>query len=224
MLEVSSVNKYYFDGTKKLHVLKNINMRVKEGEFLAIKGPSGAGKSTLLHIIGGLDIPDNGEVFFDGKSIYKLKDTSLANLRNKTFGFIFQFYHLLSEFTVLENVILPGLISGKYRKKYLVKKAENVLKTIGLEDRMYHRPNQISGGEQQRVAIARAIILEPKVLLCDEPTGNLDSKITKQICELLSHLHKSKKPIIIIVTHQDEIASIAKRKLFIKDGVVFNGK
>jgi len=218
MLELNNINKFYSNGQKKLHVLKDVDMNVEKGRFLAIKGPSGAGKSTLLHVIGGLDVPNYGKVLLDNKSIYDLKDNLLSCLRNEVFGFIFQFYHLLPEFTVAENVILPGLISKKHNKKDLVKKAKVLLEAIGLGHRMDHRPNQISGGEQQRVAIARAIILEPKVLLCDEPTGNLDSKTAQRICSLLMDLHKNKKQTIILVTHQDDIASIAQEKLFIKDG------
>jgi len=218
MLTINNVDKFYSNGTKKLHVLKNNNMHVEEGEFVAIKGFSGAGKSTLLHVIGGLDKPDNGEVLFGDCSIYELKDASLAKLRNESFGFIFQFYHLLPEFTVIENVVLPGLISGKYKRKYLNKKAESLLESIGLEHKLDSKPYQISGGEQQRVAIARAMILEPRVLLCDEPTGNLDSNMTARICELLTHLHRSQKQTIILVTHQEDIASAAQKCVFIQDG------
>ncbi len=224
MLEINNVNKFYSDGIRKLHVLKNINLVVDKNDFISIQGPSGAGKSTLLHIIGGLDKPDDGNIFFNKKDIYNMKDYVLANLRNKVFGFVFQFYHLLPEFTVLENVILPGLISKNYKKKELIRKAKNILESVNMQHRFNYMPNQISGGEQQRVAIARAMILEPEILLCDEPTGNLDSNNAQHICELLTYLHNQEKQTIIIVTHQKSMSSIAKRQLFIEDGRIYQYK
>lgn len=218
MLKLKNINKFYHDGVKLIQVLKDVNMEIEKGEFVSVKGPSGAGKSTLLHVIGGLDNPSKGEVILNNHSIYKLQNSKRAALRNNTFGFVFQFFHLLPEFNILENVIFPGLISGKFKKRYLVKKGKSLLKSVGLEKRIHYYPNKLSGGEKQRVAIARAIVLEPEILLCDEPTGNLDSKITHQICELLIDLHKSKKQTIILVSHQEDIASKANKRYFITDG------
>lgn len=218
MLKLKNISKLYHDGLEKVQVLKDINMTVEQGDFISVKGPSGAGKSTLLHIMGGLDRPSKGRVLLNNQPIYKLKDSKRAFLRNSTFGFVFQFFHLLPEFDVLENVILPGLISNKFKKRDLIEKGKIILKTIGLKKRIHYYPNRLSGGEKQRVAIARAMILNPQILLCDEPTGNLDSKITQQICELLVDLHKNKKQTIILVSHQENIASKAYKRYFITDG------
>lgn len=218
MLEAKAVNKYYIDGKLKLHVLKDINLSIAEKEIVAIAGPSGAGKSTLLHILGGLDSPSSGEVFFESRSFYGLSDRELSLARNKSIGFVFQFYHLLHEFNVLENVMMPKLISRKSQVIGHRSKAIELLKELGLLERIKHFPSQLSGGEQQRVAIARALINEPKLLLCDEPTGNLDSENGRQICELLKKLNREKQMTIILVTHNLEVANISSKRYNIVNG------
>ena len=214
MLKGIGIHKIYKNGTKDLHVLQSIELEVKKGEVLAVVGPSGAGKSTLLHILGGLDRPTEGTVFLDSVDFYKLPDKERARLRNKNIGFVFQFYHLLNEFTALENTLMPGVISGKNLKQ----RASDLLKEFGLENRMHHRPTELSGGEQQRVAIARALVNNPSVLLCDEPTGNLDSEMGEEILRILFELNKKNNMTVVIVTHDKNIASQAHRILKIKDG------
>ena len=219
ILEVVNIHKYYQAGDFKLHVLKGISLRIPRGEFLAIRGPSGAGKSTLLHIIGGLERPEEGKVLLNGEDIYSLNDDELSSLRNKNMGFVFQFYHLIPELTILENVALPLLIQGK-DKSQAFNIAGELLSYFKMENRARHYPNQVSGGEQQRAAIVRAIITEPQLLLCDEPTGNLDSQIGKEVLKLLQDINRKKGTTIIIVTHDSEVASWAKREFYIKDGIL----
>ncbi|MDD5423873.1 MAG: ABC transporter ATP-binding protein [Candidatus Omnitrophica bacterium] len=219
MIEAKGLRKVYSNGAKQLEVLKGVNLRVDRGEVLALLGPSGAGKSTLLHLLGGLDIPTAGEVSIGGKPIFSLSDTERSRIRNEKIGFVFQFYHLLPEFDALENVLLPMLIMGKGGKAGRVKAAE-LLKAVGLEDRMRHKPGQLSGGEQQRVAIARALANEPELLLCDEPTGNLDSGAGRNIIDLLWELNKKRKMTLIMVTHDAEIAKAARRVVQIRDGAI----
>ncbi len=219
ILEVVNLHKYYQAGDFKLHVLKGISLRIPRGEFLAIRGPSGAGKSTLLHIIGGLERPEEGKVLLNGEDIYSLNDDELSSLRNKNMGFVFQFYHLIPELTILENVALPLLIQGK-DKSQAFNIAGELLSYFKMENRARHYPNQVSGGEQQRAAIVRAIITEPQLLLCDEPTGNLDSQIGKEVLKLLQDINRKKGTTIIIVTHDSEVASWAKREFYIKDGIL----
>jgi len=217
MIEAKGLRKIYKNDAKELEVLKGIDLKIKESEVVAVLGPSGAGKSTLLHILGGLDTPTSGEVFVNGIDIYALGDMQRAGVRNKKIGFVFQFYHLLPEFDALENVLLPLIIKGEGAQGRRERGVE-LLKSVGLEERMNHRPGQLSGGEQQRVAIARALINEPELLLCDEPTGNLDSATGGKIIELLWELNKSRKMTLIIVTHDAQIAKDAKRVLHIRDG------
>lgn len=219
MIEAIGLRKIYRNGAKELEVLKGIDLKVEKGEVLAVLGPSGAGKSTLLHLLGGLDSPTAGEVLIDGIDIYSLGDRERARLRNRKIGFVFQFYHLLPEFDALENVMLPLMIKGgdgKGRREI----GTELLRSVGLEGRMGHRPGQLSGGEQQRVAIARALVNGPELLLCDEPTGNLDSETGKNIIELLWELNKSRKMTLMIVTHDAQIARDAKRVLHIRDGKI----
>jgi len=220
-LEAIKLHKYYNSKHKRLHVLKGINLKAQPGEFVSIIGASGAGKSTLLHLLAGIDVPSEGEVLLDGKNIYKIKDGQRARLRNRMIGFVFQFYHLLPEFTALENVMLPGFIQGQ-QAKVIKKKATDLLKQVGLEKRGEHHPSELSGGEQQRVAIARALINQPQILFCDEPTGNLDSKTGAKICELLLSLNKEGGYTILVATHSQEIAKVACRRIFIKDGQLIN--
>ena len=219
MIQAKGLIKIYRNGAKELEVLKGIDLKVAKSEVLAVLGPSGAGKSTLLHLLGGLDTPTAGEVMIDGTDIYALGDRERAKIRNRKIGFVFQFYHLLPEVDALENVMFPLLIKGGDGKN-LRGKGAGLLKAVGLEDRMNHRPGELSGGEQQRVAIARALINEPELLLCDEPTGNLDSESGENIIELLWELNKSRKMTLMIVTHDAQIAKAAQRVLHIRDGKI----
>ena len=221
MLQADNLHKIYKDGKKDLHVLKGINLELRKDEAIAIVGPSGAGKSTLLHILGGIDKPSSGRVFLDNSDFYSLDDVKRARFRNQKIGFVFQFYHLLPEFTALENVVLPALIKRqetKEKKQGLKNRAEVLLEDVGLGKRMHHRPGELSGGEQQRVAIARALVNNPKVLLCDEPTGNLDSEMGQEILNILFNLNKKHKTAIVIVTHDKEIARKAHKIVEMKDG------
>lgn len=217
MIEAKGLRKTYINGAKRLEVLKSVYLRAETAQVTTILGPSGAGKSTLLHLLGGLDAPGEGEVFMDGVNIYSLSDRELARLRNRKVGFVFQFYHLLPEFSALENVILPLWIRG-CNGKDARQKGTDVLNLVGLGERLDHRPGQLSGGEQQRVAIARALINDPEALLCDEPTGNLDSETGRNIIELLWDLNARRKTTLIIVTHDEPIAKSAHRILHMKDG------
>jgi len=220
MIEAHDIHKTYTTGTKKLQVLKEISLEVKRGEFISILGPSGAGKSTLLHILGGLDRPTKGKVVFEEIDLYKVGDRQRADIRNKRIGFVFQFYHLLSEFSAVENVLMPSLIGGRSMglKHEARQRAMELLEAVGLKSRMAHKPNELSGGEQQRVAIARALVNNPDVLFCDEPTGNLDSEMGEQITQLLSGLNKERQLTVVMVTHEEKIARLAGRVLYIRDG------
>ncbi len=222
MLEAINLHKVYNDCAKELQVLKGVNFKIEEGKFAALVGPSGAGKSTLLHILGGLDCPSQGSVIFDGQELYKLGDQQLSRIRNSRIGFVFQFYHLLSEFSVLENVMMPVLISGS-NKKGIAEAGEfarKLLKRAGLLDRLTHFPSQLSGGEKQRVAIVRALMNKPKLLLCDEPTGNLDSQSSAEIIALIKNINMENKMPILLVTHNEELASKAERIYHLRDGVM----
>jgi ABC-type lipoprotein export system ATPase subunit len=222
MLEATDIHKVYSDGAKAIHVLKGINLSINQGSFIAILGPSGAGKSTLLHILGGLDVPTQGEVFFEKSRIYKLNDTALSRVRNEKIGFVFQFYHLLGEFDVLENVMLPALIKGgkTVRMKEARKKAAALLEAVGLGERGGRFATQLSGGEQQRVAIARALVNRPRLLLCDEPTGNLDSTTGSGIIALLKEINATEKMTVVMVTHNLELAKVAEKIYHLKDGLL----
>ena len=211
MLIAKNIYKFYKYGSKDVRAVNGIDLDIERGKALAIVGPSGAGKSTLLHMLGGLDKPSSGKIIMDGLDIYKLPDSQRAKIRNTRIGFVFQFYNLLPEFTALENVMLPAMISGSAARG----RAKDLLRSLGLEDRMNHRPSELSGGESQRVAIARAIVNEPEVLLCDEPTGNLDSKTSQAIYELLFKLNNT---ALVIVTHDDKISGSASSTIRIKDG------
>ena len=218
MIKARDIHKYYKNGKEDIHVLKGIDLNIDQGEIVAILGPSGAGKSTLLHILGGLDEPSKGQVSFEGNSLWELPHKELSGIRNRLIGFVFQFYHLLPEFTVLENVLLPALIHKNRDAKEKKEKAEGLLKSFGLEKRTGHFPSQLSGGEQQRTAIARALINDPKLLLCDEPTGNLDSENGQEVCRLLKKLNQEKAMTIIMVTHNLDMAKFASKVYNIRDG------
>jgi len=224
-LKTVDLGKAFRVGGRTLWVLKGVSMEVARGEVLAVLGASGAGKSTLLHILGALDSPTTGEVILEGKSISALPDGERARLRNRTFGFVFQFYHLLPELTALENVVLPTMVSlslGEWRRRRASfwERAAELLEKVGLADRAVHRPSQLSGGERQRVAIARALVNSPDVLLCDEPTGNLDSASGKGIRELLWSLRGEEGLTIVLVTHDQRLAAEADRTKRIVDGSI----
>ncbi|MEI6631234.1 MAG: ABC transporter ATP-binding protein [bacterium] len=222
MLEVNNIHKTYHNVGKAIPVLQGVDLKIERGEFIAIVGPSGAGKSTLLNILGGLDMPTSGKVLFEGEDIYKLDDAVLCRLRNKRIGFVFQFYHLLSEFTVLENVLMPAFIGlgGRRDKTDLAVRALGFLNRMGLNKRIAHLPMQLSGGERQRVAIVRALINSPDLLLCDEPTGNLDSGSGGQIISLIRKINTENKMTVVLVTHNLELAKTTDRVYYLKDGVL----
>jgi lipoprotein-releasing system ATP-binding protein len=222
MLEAKNIRKVYNNGAKTLLVLNGVDLSIEQGKFIAIVGPSGAGKSTLLHVLGGLDHPSEGSVFFSGRNIYKLKDNALCALRNKSIGFVFQFYHLLPEFTVLENVALAKSITAGCKMQAAKEDAQKILNKVGLSERVLHFPNQLSGGEKQRVAIARALINEPEILFCDEPTGNLDSKNGSEIINLIRSVSKENKMSVVLVTHNTELANSTDKVYHLKDGVLVN--
>ncbi len=204
---------------RKLEVLRGIDVEIGEGEVVGVVGQSGAGKSTFLHCIGTLDVPTSGSLRIAGEELTKLSSDALANLRNRTIGFVFQFHHLLPEFTALENVVMPGLIQGQ-KKEALLPAASAILEQVGLKDRMLHRPGELSGGEQQRVALARALVLEPKLLLADEPTGNLDSKTSEQIHDLFFKINEERGTTIVVVTHNVGLAESMPRVVTLRDGRV----
>ena len=219
MLEAINVHKIYDEAANRLHVLKGISLSIRQGDVLSIVGPSGAGKSTLLHILGGLDHPSQGKVALEGQDIYTLNDRERSGLRNKSIGFVFQFYHLLQEFTALENVILPALVKGNLKSSSsLEMKGLELLDRVGLSARAQHKPHQLSGGEQQRVAIARSLINDPKIIFCDEPTGNLDSESGRGIVDLLLSLNKNHQQTLVIVTHDEQIAKRSHAILPMRDG------
>ncbi|MBR6304473.1 MAG: ABC transporter ATP-binding protein [Paludibacteraceae bacterium] len=215
MIEVRDIWKS-FSG---LEVLKGVNLKVEKGEIVAIIGKSGAGKTTLLQIIGTLDRPTKGQVLIEGTDVFGMKDKELAAFRNKHIGFIFQFHQLLPEFTALENVCIPAMIAREKETEYKAR-AEKLLSDLGLQDRMNHKPNELSGGEKQRVAAARALMMNPDIILADEPTGSLDEKNKKELSELLLKLRKEYGQTILLVTHDKELAGIADRIIEIKDGVI----
>ncbi|HTN19855.1 MAG TPA: ABC transporter ATP-binding protein [Pelobium sp.] len=217
MLKALNIIKNYGE----LQILKNVSLEVAKGEIVSIVGASGAGKSTLLHIIGTLDKPDSGQVFINDAEITKLSSKALSAFRNKHIGFIFQFHHLLPEFTALENVCIPAFIAKK-SKSETEKRAMELLTLLGLKDRAHHKPAAMSGGEQQRVAVARALINQPDLILADEPSGNLDSHHAKELHQLFFDLRDRFNHTFIIVTHNEELADMADRKIVMKDGLIYN--
>ncbi|MEW6002419.1 MAG: ABC transporter ATP-binding protein [Nitrospirota bacterium] len=221
MIEIQNLKKSFIMKAGELLVLKGINLAIYEGEMIAIVGASGVGKSTFLHILGTLDSPTSGKIFYNGIDIFSLDENSLASFRNRTVGFVFQFHHLLPEFTALENVMMPGFIGmGSKRLRYeeIVEKAERLLDEMGLPGRKNHRPGELSGGEQQRIAVARALILEPEVVLADEPTGNLDTATGNEIFDLLIRLNREKGITFVIVTHNESLSRHCHRILKMVDG------
>lgn len=217
LIEVKNLCKVYGSGEAKVEALKDINLEIEQGEFVAIVGPSGSGKSTLLHLLGGVDKPSSGEVIIKGESIYNLKERELAILRRRKIGFVFQFFNLIPVLTAEENIEMPVLLDGgKIDKEYL----DELLKLLGLENRRKHHPSELSGGQQQRVSIGRALANKPAVILADEPTGNLDSKNSKEILELLKYSAKKYKQTLILITHDINIARAADRVITIEDGKI----
>lgn len=215
MISAKNIHKSFGE----LKVLKGISLEIKAGEIVSIVGASGAGKTTLLHIIGTLDGYDQGEVVINGRNIKGFNDQKLSEFRNRNIGFVFQFHHLLPEFTALENVCIPSFIAGRGRAE-AEKRARALLDLLGLAERLEHKPSELSGGEQQRVAVARALVNEPAVVLADEPSGNLDSKSSEELHRLFFSLREKLGQTFVIVTHNNELANMADRKLTIKDGVI----
>jgi lipoprotein-releasing system ATP-binding protein len=213
MLTAENLSKKY----GQLMVLRNVSLEIKKGEFVAIAGPSGAGKSTLLHLLGALDFPDTGQVRLMENDLFKLSRKKQAAFRNKNMGFVFQFHHLLPEFTALENVCMPLWIADK-NKKEATDAAKKILNTVGLSHRLDHKPGELSGGEQQRVAIARAIVHQPSVIFADEPTGNLDTANAQAVHELFLQLREMYNQTFVIVTHNEQLAAMADRTFMMKDG------
>ncbi len=217
MLSAKNIQKKY----GQLQVLKGVDIDIKKGEIISIVGSSGAGKSTLLHILGTLDKPDAGEIILNNERVDKLSGKKLAAFRNTEIGFVFQFHHLLPEFTALENVCIPGWIAGR-KKREVQSRAKELLQVLGLEDRLENKPQQLSGGEQQRVAVARALINNPSIVMADEPTGNLDSANAKDLHQLFIDLRRQFNQTFLIVTHNEELAQMSDRIVHMKDGKIIN--
>jgi lipoprotein-releasing system ATP-binding protein len=219
LLEVRDLHKSYGSGGSRVDVLKGIDLNVAPGETIALVGASGAGKSTLMHVMGTIDTPTSGVVKFDGEEVFKMGGAALAAFRNLSIGFVFQFHHLLPEFSALENAMMPMLIGGMKRAE-AEPVAAQLLKDVGLAHRMTHKPGELSGGEQQRVAIARALVRSPKLLLADEPTGNLDMKTSDEVHELLMEIHRKRGLTLIIVTHNEKLAAKMARTIRMADGKI----
>ncbi|MDC2824845.1 lipoprotein-releasing ABC transporter ATP-binding protein LolD [Rodentibacter pneumotropicus] len=222
LLECKNINKFYQEGDNQTQVLKGVSFAMQSNELVAIVGTSGSGKSTLLHTLGGLDQPSSGEVFIKGQSLQKVSESELAKLRNQNLGFVYQFHHLMADFSALENVMMPMLI-GRQNKTEAKDRAEKMLNAVGLSHRISHRPSTLSGGERQRVAIARALVNHPALVLADEPTGNLDHKTTESIFELIQTLNQEQNIAFLLVTHDMGLAEKLSRRLTMQDGVLREG-
>ena len=221
MIQLNNLSKTFIKDGNAIEVLKSLDFTISRGESLAILGVSGAGKSTLIHILGTLDHPTSGTVLFDDINVFQWDKKKLAEFRNKTIGFVFQFHNLLPEFNSLENTMMPALIHGlPYRKAR--ERAEAILHEVGLGDRLTHKPGELSGGEQQRVAVARALIMEPEIILADEPTGNLDSETGKKIEDILMDLNKVKRITLVVVTHNRMLADRMSKNIGLRDGKIYN--
>jgi lipoprotein-releasing system ATP-binding protein len=220
---VRNLSKQFLHGGRTLSVLRGVDFELHPGEIASVVGASGAGKSTLLHVLGTIDLPSSGTILFDGADVTKLGAAALADFRNRQIGFVFQFHHLLPEFTALENVMMPGLILRLPRAE-CVARARAMLSRLGLADRLTHRPGELSGGEQQRVALARALLLHPRLLLADEPTGNLDTKTGREMHQLFFELNREFGMTLLIVTHNPELAAQSGRRLRMVDGLLVEGE
>ncbi len=220
IMKLENIDKYYKETGKTLHILRGLNLEVPEGEFLSVLGRSGSGKSTLLNVMGLLDTIDAGKIYINEKEVSNLKEEERNWIKNNYISFIFQFHYLLNEFTALENVMIPALLKKYSQKNEIEKEAKDLLKIVGLEERMYHKPNQLSGGEKQRVAIARAMINKPNIILADEPTGNLDEETSELIFSLFKKLNKEFNQTIIVVTHSKDLSLTTDRQLYLKKGVI----
>jgi lipoprotein-releasing system ATP-binding protein len=217
LVAVKQVSKSFVHEGRTVPILRGIDLEIARGEMLCIVGPSGAGKSTLLHLLGTLDLPSEGKIFYDGEDVTAYSSAKLADFRNRSIGFVFQFHHLLPEFTALENVTMPGRIRGE-RTADIERRARELLGEVGLSERLTHRPGELSGGEQQRVALARALIMEPRLLLADEPTGNLDTTTGRAMHELLFRLNETHGTTFLVVTHSRELADQMPRVVHMRDG------
>jgi putative ABC transport system ATP-binding protein len=220
VINIEGIGKTYRIGDVEVNALREVDLQIKKGEYVALMGPSGSGKSTLMNILGCLDTPSRGKYWLNGTDVSNMTDNELAEIRNKEIGFIFQTFNLLARNTSLDNVALPLVYAGVSKKDRIIK-AENALKSVGLGDRMDHKPNELSGGQRQRVAIARALVNSPSIILADEPTGNLDSKTSYEIMELIEKIHEAGNTVII-VTHEENIAKRAKRIIRLRDGLIEN--
>ena len=220
IIEAKNLNKTFKMGDLDIEVLKDINLSIESGEFVSIMGPSGSGKSTLLYLIGGLDKPTSGSVKIKGNELSEMKDKEQSIMRRRDIGFVFQFYNLIPNLSVEENVILPVLLDGKKLKDYR-NKLDDILEVVGLADRRAHTPRELSGGQQQRVAIARALVNEPDIILADEPIGNLDTKTGTEVMQLLQRINREKKKTIVQVTHSKEAADYGNRIINVRDGKVW---
>ncbi|MFZ8017992.1 ABC transporter ATP-binding protein [Fusobacterium watanabei] len=220
IMKLEDIDKFYMETGNKLHILKKLNLEVKRGEFVSILGKSGSGKSTLLNIMGLLDKIDGGKIWIDNKEVSSLNEMEKNNIKNYFLGFVFQFHYLMSEFTALENVMIPALLNNFKNKTEIEKEAKKLLEIVGLAERMKHKPNQLSGGEKQRVAIARAMINKPKLILADEPTGNLDEDTGELIFSLFRKINKEHNQSIVVVTHARDLSQVTDRQIFLKKGVL----
>lgn len=220
ILKLENVEKKYSGGVEELHIINDLTFSVEEGEFISILGRSGSGKSTLLNIMGLLDKVDGGKIFIDGQEVDRLSEEERDRIKNQMIGFVFQFHYLLPEFTALENVMLPALLNNFSERAEVEKRAKELLDRVGLSARENHKPSQLSGGEKQRVAIARALINSPKILLADEPTGNLDEETSEMIFKILKDINKNEKQTIIVVTHSKDLAEISDKQLYLKKGIL----